>query len=117
MRKKHWKIRIHNLMIVPGLKSDLKKKMKDAFWLAETYGLFPRNVICETFEGKQIEVQVSDIKTKGIWYSALTDIEKDKLRQVFYICDNFFVSDSFVCLFVWCLTTHQPLWVISVRRY
>ena len=21
------------------------------------------------------------------------------------------------CLFVWCLTTHQPLWVISVRRY
>ena len=20
-------------------------------------------------------------------------------------------------LFVWCLTTHQPLWVISVRRY
>ena len=23
----------------------------------------------------------------------------------------------FVCLFVWCLTTHQPLWVISVRRY
>ena len=23
----------------------------------------------------------------------------------------------FVCLFVWCLTTHQPLWVISVKRY
>ena len=23
----------------------------------------------------------------------------------------------FVCLFVWLLTTHQPLWVISVRRY
>ena len=22
-----------------------------------------------------------------------------------------------VCLFVWCLTTHQPLWVISIRRY
>ena len=22
-----------------------------------------------------------------------------------------------VCLFVWFLTTHQPLWVISVRRY
>ena len=22
-----------------------------------------------------------------------------------------------VCLFVWCLTTHQPLWVISVRQY
>ena len=22
-----------------------------------------------------------------------------------------------VCLFVWCLTTHQPLWVISVKRY
>ena len=21
------------------------------------------------------------------------------------------------CLFAWCLTTHQPLWVISVRRY
>ena len=24
---------------------------------------------------------------------------------------------AIVCLFVWCLTTHQPLWVISVRRY
>ena len=23
----------------------------------------------------------------------------------------------FVCLFVWCLTTHQSLWVIGVRRY
>ena len=22
-----------------------------------------------------------------------------------------------ICLFVWFLTTHQPLWVISVRRY
>ena len=26
-------------------------------------------------------------------------------------------SATFVCLFVWFLTTHQPLWVISVRRY
>ena len=26
-------------------------------------------------------------------------------------------SLSVFCLFVWCLTTHQPLWVISVRRY
>ena len=26
-------------------------------------------------------------------------------------------SLMFVCLFVWCLTTHQPLWVISVKRY
>ena len=34
------------------LKSDLKKKMNDALWFAESYGLFPRNVICETFEGK-----------------------------------------------------------------
>ena len=40
-------------------------------------------------------------------------------------CSNHFfylVSTSgsrvlFVCWFVWCLTTHQPLWVISVRRY
>ena len=23
---------------------------------------------------------------------------------------------TLVCLFVWCLTTHQPLWVISVRH-
>ena len=22
-----------------------------------------------------------------------------------------------VCLFVWCLTTHQTLWVIKIRRY
>ena len=27
------------------------------------------------------------------------------------------VETLFVCLFVWFLTTHQPLWVISVRRY
>ena len=26
-------------------------------------------------------------------------------------------KNGFVCLFVWCLTTHQPLWVISVKRY
>ena len=26
-------------------------------------------------------------------------------------------SNQPVCLFVWFLTTHQPLWVISVRRY
>ena len=26
-------------------------------------------------------------------------------------------AGSQFCLFVWCLTTHQPLWVISVRRY
>ena len=76
------------------LKLDLKKKINDALWFAETYGLFPRNVICETSKGKQIEVQVSDIKTKGTLYSALTDIEKDKLRQIVYICDKFFVSDS-----------------------
>ena len=65
------------------LKLDLKKKMNDALWFAETCGLFSRNVICESFEDKQIEVQVSDIKTKGIRYSCLPDIEKDKLRQKF----------------------------------
>ena len=31
------------------------------------------------------------------------------------------VADLFLfcydCLFVWCLTMHQPLWVISVRQY
>ena len=66
--------------------------MNDAIWFAETCGLFPRNVICESFEGKQIEV--SDVKTKAIQYSGLPDIEKDKLRQKVYICDIFIVSDS-----------------------
>ena len=32
-------------------------------------------------------------------------------------CDGLEWVYLFVCLFVWCLTTHQPLWVISVRRY
>ena len=27
------------------------------------------------------------------------------------------IIKEIVLLFVWCLTTHQPLWVISVRRY
>ena len=35
--------------------------------------------------------------------------------SVFCFQETFLKPDF--CLFVWCLTTHQPLWVISVRRY
>ena len=38
-------------------------------------------------------------------------------KEVLFQMHNSLVSGHFVCLFVWCLTTHQPLWVISVRRY
>ena len=76
------------------LKSDLKNKMNDALWFAETYGLFPRHVVCESFEGQKIEIAVGDTQTKGVRYSALPDTEKDKLRQIVYICDKFYVSDS-----------------------
>ena len=31
--------------------------------------------------------------------------------------NSILVKVLFVCLFVWFLTTHQPLWVISVSRY
>ena len=37
--------------------------------------------------------------------------QNDTLLEV--ICDD----SNVVCLFVWCFTTHQPLWVISARQY
>ena len=43
------------------LKSDLKSKMTDALWFAETYSLFSRNIICESFEGQKFEIHVVDI--------------------------------------------------------
>ena len=41
----------------------------------------------------------------------------DDIPAITVVCDGGWSKRSFVCLFVWFLTTHQPLWVISVRRY
>ena len=41
----------------------------------------------------------------------------DHTHLLFFTDPPFFFYLLFVCLFVWFFTTHQPLWVISVRRY
>ena len=56
-----------------------------------------------------------------------SDVDQDIFKEEKHLCNKDVqdieeqeaAEDSpvFVCLFVWFLTTHQPLWVISVRRY
>ena len=45
-------------------------------------------------------------------------LEKSSVGKGIFKClRGVFDAAQIVCLFVWCLTTHQPLWVISVKRY
>ena len=46
----------------------------------------------------------------------LSEMENKTNEQCVEMANRRAIRDG-VGLFVWCLTTHQPLWVISVRRY
>ena len=56
-------------------------------------------------------------------HSSVVILQQRRLRKIapFMYSIVFFAylnkTQSMMNLFVWCLTTHQPLWVISVRRY
>ena len=52
------------------------------------------------------ELDLAKTETRGQGHSDLETVG-DSPGSMMYL----------VCLFVWFLTTHQPLWVISVRRY
>ena len=49
--------------------------------------------------------------------SFMKEIVKSKVYALSKLNDCLFHISYMICLFVWCLTTYQPLWVISVRRY
>ena len=55
----------------------------------------------------EIETKEKNLKDVTSPYSYFQTLHIDVLAYMW----------TLLCLFVWFLTTHQPLWVISVRRY
>ena len=78
-------------------------------------------------QGDEVETasKFSGSDTKREENADITEVDEDYCTindRIFQACNFDYRSDqeseaAEICLFVWCLTTHQPLWVISVRRY
>ena len=59
-------------------------------------------------------------RKKTIYYereNALNQMHGQMMRRMKLKESKAVKKVKMLILFVWCLTTHQPLWVISVRRY
>ena len=56
--------------------------------------------------------------TNSSFQKGMTFYRSLYVKKVMKLLAFIFEQSSYiVCLFVWCFTTHQPLWVISVRQY
>ena len=63
------------------------------------------NLSRSVYEFRVMMISTFREKVDDKWYDGTSQHEGELSESIFWF------------LFVWCLTTHQPLWVISVRRY
>ena len=62
-------------------------------YFAGTYGLLSKCMTVVTFDGKLKKVFLDGNDTKGTYFT-LSESQKDMVRQLVLICDNFSISDS-----------------------
>lgn len=71
----------------------LETNTKTALEFVETYGVLPKSLVCETFDGKRCVVNVDGSKSKNS-YDTLPTKEKNQVKQLVHICDNSMISDA-----------------------
>jgi hypothetical protein len=73
----------------------IENHSEKVMWFAETFGLIPKIIKCETLGGKQCDLILNKTgNNRKSHYADLEIAEKDKLKSLVNILDRFAVSDA-----------------------
>ena len=86
--------------VIPTITGEMQRRPLNKRFLQNWEYLWRDNVLVDALPTK-IEKSTIDLLIGNDYYLDLILPQKEEIH----------------CLFVWFLTTHQPLWVISARRY
>ena len=70
------------------LLNNFAEKSRNALWFAESFGLIPKAIKCESESGKNVQVNLEKE------YSNIEHEDKRKLRELIFILDKFCISDA-----------------------
>lgn len=71
----------------------LEGKAGKALEFIETFGLIPKKLACETFDGEKCNVSL-DVRRKSKIFENMLGSDKRDLRKLLHVCDSNMISDS-----------------------
>ncbi|KAL4221603.1 hypothetical protein ACF0H5_019860 [Mactra antiquata] len=76
-------------------KQRVLKKLEESSGKAQSYGVIPKKVVCETLDYKLCTIHVdSHDNTPRKCYDDMTSYNRESVKDVLNLCDSFMVSDA-----------------------
>ena len=72
----------------------LEHNVKKALSFVETFGVVPKELLCETFDGESCSIKVEGSKSKYTGSNNLSVTEQRRVKRIFQVCDNSMISNS-----------------------
>ena len=73
----------------------LENKVEKALGFVETFGVVPKELLCETFTGESCTINIDGSKSaKNTGYDNLSTADQSKVQKILHVCDNSIISDS-----------------------
>ena len=76
------------------LKHKLEADVEKSLDFVESYGVIPKQLICETLTGDPCVLNVDGRKTQQISYENMSSDAKHEVKSMLNVCDNAMISDS-----------------------
>ena len=76
--------------VVSRLKENLDKSLK----FVESYGVLPRKLLCETFDGKSRVLNVDGTAIQNVSYDNLSSSDKQEVKSLLNDCEGGMISDA-----------------------
>lgn len=60
----------------------------------ELYGILPKDLVCETFDGDRCIVNLDGNNDQNSSYEKLPTISQSDVKRILHVCDNSMISDN-----------------------
>ena len=74
--------------------SRLKENLDKSLNFVESYGVLPRKLLCERFDGKSCVLNVDGTTTQNVSYDNLSSSDKQEVKSMLNVCDGGMISDA-----------------------
>ena len=71
----------------------LKGHVEQALDFVDTYGVIPKKLVCETFDGRKCTVNIDSHKEQTT-YENMSVSEKEEVKKILHVCDTIMVSEA-----------------------
>ena len=76
------------------LKNKLEQDLENSLDFVESYGVIPKQLICETLASDHCVINVDGCNTQQVSYGNMFSAAKHEVRPMLNLCDNAMISDS-----------------------